>query len=233
VSGQSARVIAERLPVVGRPMLGIGRRLRRLAFPGSSRYWENRYRGGRSSGPGSEGPLAAFKAEVLNAFVKSHAIGSVIEFGCGDGSQLMLAEYPRYVGLDVSATALRRCIDRFEGDPSKSFFLYDPYAFSDGAGILSAEVALSIDVIYHLVEDRIFDLSMRHLFASGQRFVIVYSSNMEGPGRSPHVRHRRFTTWVERNAPGWRLVDTVANRYPRTEEGTGSPSDFYVFGRDE
>ena len=46
--------------------------------------------------------LAAFKAEVPNDFVRARGIDSVIEFGCGDGAQLALAEYPAYVGIDVS-----------------------------------------------------------------------------------------------------------------------------------
>src|SRR2546425_12460379 len=98
----------ERVPVVGHSLAAAARGVRRVAFPGSGRYWEDRYRSGRSSGPGSEGALAAFKAGVLNDFVRSHALTSVLELGCGDGSQLAMAEYPRYVGLDVSVRALRR-----------------------------------------------------------------------------------------------------------------------------
>jgi hypothetical protein len=220
-----------RVPFIGDALSAAARGLRRVAFPGSSRYWEDRYRSGRSSGPGSEGELAAFKAGVLNDFVRTHKIASVVELGCGDGSQLGMAEYPRYVGLDVSVSALQRCIERFAADPTKSFFLYNPLAFSDPGGILAADLSLSIDVIYHLVEDQVYDLSMRHLFAAGRRYVIVYSSNVDALGRSPHVRHRHFTTWVERNAPGWALVETVPNPHPQTHGADGSPSDFYVFGR--
>lgn len=37
-----------------------------------------------------------------NDFVRARGIDSVIEFGCGDGAQLALAEYPAYGGIDVS-----------------------------------------------------------------------------------------------------------------------------------
>ena len=53
---------------------------------------------GGDSGTGSHAQLAAFKAEVLNAFVAQLGIRSAIEFGCGDGSQLALASRISYVG---------------------------------------------------------------------------------------------------------------------------------------
>ena len=63
--GPTARKFA-RLPVVARA--------RSLAFPGSASYWELRYRNGGTSGAGSYGRLAEFKAEVLNEFVRVKGI---------------------------------------------------------------------------------------------------------------------------------------------------------------
>src|SRR5262249_52379361 len=66
--------VAEKKRVLGR----LARRLyRRLSaawqpstpFPGSRQYWENRYGADGNSGVGSYGKFAAFKAEVINAFV--------------------------------------------------------------------------------------------------------------------------------------------------------------------
>jgi hypothetical protein len=95
----------------------------RKPFPGSRTYWEERYAGGGNSGVGSYSKFAEFKAEVLNDFIVSNSVGSVIEFGCGDGNQLSLANYPRYLGFDVSATAIDLCHAPFAGDESKSFKL--------------------------------------------------------------------------------------------------------------
>ena len=105
-----------RIPVVKRLR-------RRSSFPGSSSYWEQRYRQGGTSGPGSFGRLAEFKAETLNGFVARMGVQSVIEFGCGDGAQLALAEYPPYVGIDVAESSISACRQRFAGDATKSFFL--------------------------------------------------------------------------------------------------------------
>ncbi len=65
-------------------------------FPGSNKYWTQRYAEGGNSGAGSYGKFARFKAEVINKFVSEREIKSVIEFGCGDGNQLKLANYSRF-----------------------------------------------------------------------------------------------------------------------------------------
>jgi hypothetical protein len=149
----------------------------RLHFSGSASFWEQRYARGGGSGPGSYGVLAQEKAQFLNAFVRAHGVRSVIEFGSGDGNQLSLAEYPSYIGLDVSPAAVRLCQRRFADDPAKSFFRYDGTCFVDRAGVFSAELAISLDVIFHLVEDPVFGAYMTHLFGAGQRHVVVYSTN--------------------------------------------------------
>jgi SAM-dependent methyltransferase len=174
-------------------------------FPGSTRYWEERYARGGSSGKGSSGRWAAHKARVLNDFVREEGVPSVIEFGCGDGNQLRLAHYPPYLGFDVSPSALRRCREAFRDDPDKSFKLVNEYAGE------RAELALSLDVVYHLVEDDLFEGYMERLFSAGERFVVIYSSNTNSNlgFRGTHVRHRLFTKWVQEHEKGWKLKRKV------------------------
>lgn len=198
-------------------------------FPGSRRYWEERYATGGHSGSGSYGKLAAFKAEVLNDFVERHQISSVIEFGCGDGNQLSLSRYPAYVGLDVSRLAIIRNIERNRSDPTKSFFLYDPDCWSDRTRRVTADLALSLDVLYHLIEDQVFEKHLEHLFDAAGHYVIVYSSDCDKVIPNSHERHRNFTSYVDRNMPDWRLVEKIDNRYPLSTDVEGSPSDFYIF----
>jgi len=225
--------IARRLPLVPR----LYRWYSRLNFNDSQSYWEQRYQSGGNSGAGSYGRLAQFKAEVLNDFVREHNIDSVIEFGSGDGHQLSLAQYPSYTGLDVSQRAIDLCRQRFDGDDAKRFVHYNPVmhdsAVTDENGTpLEADLSLSLDVIYHLVEDKVFDTYMRHLFAAGRRFVIVYSSNdPEACLTAAHVRHRRFTDWVEAHAPQWRFQERIANRFPfdASDADETSFADFYIF----
>jgi SAM-dependent methyltransferase len=203
------------------------RRLARLSFRGSADYWQRRYQEGGTSGGGSYGRLARFKADFLNTFVAEHGVTSVLELGCGDGAQVSLAEYPSYLGLDVAPSSVSRCKERFADDPTKMFGMYP-----DDLPTSPVELGLSLDVVYHLVEDRVFETHLRDLFTSSSRWVVIYSSNEDRPRAALHVRHRRFTDWVEQNAPGWTLTQHVPNPYPAStgrEERETSFADFYVF----
>ena len=172
------------------------------------------------------GHLAEFKAETLNAFVRDNAIESVIEFGCGDGRQLSLACYPRYLGHDVSLAAVKACRARFREDPNKTFLCYDPADAPGIANFLRADLTISLDVVYHLVEDRIYDRYLFDLFGASRRFVIVYSSNKAEATRVPHVRHREFTADVKRRFNDFRLVRTIENPQPKD-----NLCSFFVFER--
>lgn len=212
-----------------RPLPG-ARRLsllrQRVHFTGSASFWEKNYRDGGTSGDGSYGMLAQGKAEFLNNFVHEHGIQSAIEFGCGDGHQLSLVSYPNYIGLDVSKSAIALCKRRFPDDPTKSFFLYDGACFVDRTGLFAAELALSLDVIYHLIEDAVFETYMTQLFAAARRYVVVYSTNMVMADTAPHVRHRLFCAWVEANRPNWVLRQVTRGPSPETAR-----ADFFVYER--
>jgi hypothetical protein len=193
----------------------------------SSEYWDARYQRAGNSGAGSYNRLARFKADVLNEFVRKNGIATVIEFGSGDGSQLQLAEYPSYIGVDVSRTALQRTHSMFAGDPSKSFVHIDELPADQ-----SADLTLSLDVIYHLVEDPVFNDHMERLFVSAKRFVAIYASNFDRRDAT-HVRHRRFTDWIDNNRADFVLIDTIKNPYPWDPHASGDTSfaDFFIYER--
>ena len=201
---------------------------RKAATFDSAAYWESRYREGRNSGAGSYSRLALFKADVVNRFVADRGARSIIEFGCGDGSQLRLADYPAYIGVDVSRTILSATQAMFSGDPTKTFVHTD-----DLGPQHRADLSLSLDVIYHLVEDAVFDRYMSQLFDAATRFVIVYSSNENRGMDSAHVRHRRFTDWIEENRPDYRQIGFLKNPYPEDVRNLDNTSfaDFYFFER--
>jgi hypothetical protein len=200
------------------------RRLKKISD--SRAYWEKRYREGGTSGSGSYNRLAAWKAQVLNDFVRKRDVETVLELGSGDGAQLELADYPDYVGADVAPTAVEMCRRRFADDPTKRFFLADQLPDD-----LRTDLTLSLDVVYHLVEDAVFERHMTDLFQRSDRYVVVYSSNQDGNAPARHVKHREFTAWVDRHQPDWKLIQKVDNPYPydpaRPESTTFA--DFYVF----
>ena len=93
-----------------------------------------------------------------------------------------------------------------------------------------ADLALSLDVIYHLVEDGIYEAYMSRLFGSSDRYVIIYYSNtdMQEEGQSPHIRHREFTGWVDEHSKEWELVETIRNKYAGEYEEGPLPDFSYV-----
>jgi hypothetical protein len=216
----------KRIPIIGFISRKIYRALCKIIpFPGSEEYWIHRYNSGGNSGAGSYHKLAGFKAEIINDFVKSNNVLNIIEYGCGDGNQLKLAEYPSYTGFDISPKAIALCQDIFRYDKTKCFRLMTEYKGE------TAQLTLSLDVIYHLVEDDIYFKYMTILFNSSDRFVIIYSSNYE-EDQIHHERHRQFTTWVETHISHWRLIRHIPNRFPcHGNNKENSFSDFYIYAK--
>ena len=199
-----------------------------IPFDSSQDYWIRRYKAGKNSGTGSYSQHAQFKAEVINRFVVEHKVQTIIELGCGDGNQLKLADYPIYSGYDISSDAVERCRKLFSQDETKSFHLVADYRGE------FADLALSLDVIFHLVEDAVFTEYMNRLFSAAKKYVIIYSSNSEqnSPDQGRHVRHRRFTDWVNEQKGEWDLGLHIPNRYPYdAKTGKGSFSDFFIYKR--
>lgn len=206
--------------------------MRRSKNFSSQAYWERRYKDGGNSGAGSYGRLAEYKAEFLNQFTRNNGVRSVIEFGSGDGAQLKLFRFESYIGLDVSKTSIGLCIDQYADDKSKSFYVYDPDYFLDNHRLFVSDLTMSLDVIYHLVEDGVFDKYMRNLFAASDKYVIIYASNTNENkrGQAQHVWHRRFTDWVEKYQTNWVLLEQVKNTYSLdTDPIGGTFADFYVY----
>lgn len=194
-------------------------------FRTSGEFWETRYNFGGNSGKGSYGKLAEFKAEIINQFVKDHKIKTVIEYGCGDGNQLKFADYPAYTGFDVAQTAVDMCKSVFANDHTKAFKNIADY---DGE---RADLTLSLDVIYHLIEDPVFNNYMTQLFDSADRYVIIYSSNYDDAGQAvDHVKHRQFTKWIAEHRCEWQLIQKIDNKYPFIGNNkTGSRADFFIY----
>lgn len=205
--------------------------LKRVPFETSRKYWIERYEKGGNSGAGSYNDLAVFKGEIVNSFVCANNINSVIEFGCGNGNQLKYMNFNSYTGYDISPKAIAICSNMYKSDKTKQFKLMVDHQES------KADLTLSLDVIYHLVEDDTYNEYMNLLFSSSGKYVIIYSSNSdehENNEVAPHVKHRGFTKWIEKNRPDFKLIDHIPNKYPYNGDGnTSSYSDFYIFKRSE
>jgi SAM-dependent methyltransferase len=177
----------------------------------SAAYWEERYRKGGSSGSGSRGRLANYKARVINELIARLAPDSVIDFGSGDGFQIAMFEMASYTGVDVSPTAVETCRQQFANRENWRFFL----SADRSAWAGSYDMALSLDVAFHLIEPEIFDGYFNDVFDHARRWVLIYSSDTAHAAPSEHVLHRPVSEWVRENRPGWRLAERFENPHAR------------------
>lgn len=194
-------------------------------YKSSQQYWETRYDKNGTSGNGSYGEIAKYKAEILNKFLKENDIRTVLELGCGDGNQLKYLQLPRYIGLDISVAAVERCIRIFKEDHTKSFFIYHHSAFADNFNLFRADLVLSLDVIYHLLEDEVYESYMTQLFSFSRKYVIIYAWDVEGE-KKLHVRHRKFSEWVKTHETNWLLTQKIGNEKTPT-------CDFFIYQKEK
>lgn len=205
----------------------LGKWLPLLSFGGSADYWRKRYRYGGDSGAGSGGESAVYKAGVVNRFVADHSIERVIEFGCGDGRQLTLAEYPSYLGFDISSEAVALCREKFRLDQSKQFLSMDEFQSQ------SADATLSLDVIFHLVEDHVYRNYLECLFSSAKKYVVIYSTIDECRHRTlRHVRHRKVAEDVARWFPGFVRMSDYEAGLPLPAPSWDGGARFLLYVRD-
>ena len=152
--------------------------------------------------------MALFKASIINNFVNKNNIKTVIEWGSGDCNQLSLANYKKYIGYDVSKTAIKICQKKFKKDKTKTFI----YMKDNFINVKKGDLSISLDVIYHLLEDNVFNLYMKNLFNSSKKYVCIYSSNLDKKW-AKHVRHRKFTDWIKKNISNeWKIKEYIPNK---------------------
>jgi hypothetical protein len=72
-----------------------------------------------------------------------------------------------------------------------------------------ADLCMSLDVTYHIIEDEYFELYMKNLFELSNRYVLIYSINSnDNKNSQPHVKHRQFLDWISKNKPNFKIIDT-------------------------
>lgn len=183
----------------------------------SKEYWENRYKSGGNSGIGSYGRYAGFKAKVVNDFIAANKIRSVIDMGCGDGAQLATFRVDKYIGLDVSVTIINKL--KSEAMNGKEFHLMDKFV-----PVEKCDLALSLDVIYHLTEDVVYADYMKKLFSYANKFVIIQAIDTDDIiTKSAHIKTRKFTAYIALNFKDWRLSRRIKNTV------SADAYDFYIY----
>uniref|UniRef100_A0A6C0KK69 Methyltransferase type 11 domain-containing protein n=1 Tax=viral metagenome TaxID=1070528 RepID=A0A6C0KK69_9ZZZZ len=184
------------------------------------KIWENRYIIGGNSGAGSYGVLCDYKSKFINTFINDKNIKSMIEFGSGDGNQMEQFEIDNYIGLDISEYIINVCKQKYKDITNKNFITYDEYYKNSN----KYDLAISLDVIYHLVEDVIYIKYMDDLFSSTNKFVIIYSTDWKEKYNGSHVYHRNFTKYIDVKFKNAKLIYHEPNKYPSL-----STAEFYIY----
>lgn len=189
----------------------------------NAEYWENRHvkrRGQiKAEGRGSCGRLLIRKIQMVNQLLADTKAMSVLDLGCGTALVGRELNVKRYIGADVSPTAL-------EGARTRLADLEDweLHVLNEHTPALHADVAISMDVIYHLLSDTDYTAYLSRMFRSARKEVGVYSTDHDSPAND-HVRHRNFSRDVAERFPDWVLVSSHPPRWPIEEYGERRGSD--------
>jgi SAM-dependent methyltransferase len=195
----------------------------RLIFFRSNKYWEKRYAKGGHSGAGSYNEIAAFKTKTINAFIKDYDIKKILDYGCGDGAQCEGIEVNEYLGTDVSRTSINICEKKYENDPTRNFIVFNKNNLPK-IEAYKADLVLSLDVIYHLIEDKVFKKYMKNLFRFAEKYVIIFSTNHD-ERMNVHHKNRNFTKYIDEHFKEWKLLSFIENPF----KGKDSMADFYIY----
>jgi predicted O-methyltransferase YrrM len=193
----------------------------------SNKFWDKRYKTGGNSGKGSYSNFATFKGNIVNSVIMNNSdIKTIVDYGVGDGNQLTYfnLENINYIGLDVSEFIINKCKKIYNNDIHKQFLICDKINFNN----LKCDLVLSLDVLYHLIEDHEFIGYLNNLFKISNKFVIIYANNIDKTHTAEHVKFRNFTNYIKQNFKEWILIKHIINPYKNE-----SPSDFYIFEKNE
>ena len=183
------------------------------------KFWDNRYKNNGNSGAGSYGLLANFKAEIINNFINENNIHNIIEIGCGDGNQCSLFEIDNYLGLDISPSIINYCNNKFKNNSKYNFKVYN----NDYLNNQTYELSLSLDVIYHILDDNEYKKYMEDLFNFSNKHVIIYSNNYNEQ-KTGHIYNRNFTKDIEKWFNNYKLKNIIYQKYTNL-----SSADFYIY----
>lgn len=191
-------------------------------------YWNDRYETGVGAGDGSRGQLLKFKVETVQSIVDKYKIKSVIDVGCGDGRQLSRLDVSKYIGLDISSSAIDKA-SSFT-DKNREYFILNEDTTAKGE---QADMAISLDVVMHLPYDQ-FLPHIATLFRIAKRYVLIYGPNRNGADirLAPHMFFREFAADIEEKYK-LKPIEVIRNAYP--VEGEPKPgrsySDFYLYDK--
>ena len=198
----------------------------------SEEYWKQRYSEYSSrlfKGASGNGRLpfrVNYKSKVLNEIIVKYKISSIIDFGCGDGILASKLHIDRYDGLEIDESLVDELSRQFQSKPNYNFSTKIKSTWPE-----RHDLALSVDVIFHLLEDDVYRSYMFQLFSGKSDYVVIRSSNHEelGMGRNGHIRHRNFSEFVSKNFGQYNLIAKYGPRRKRFYLSISDRDFFFVY----
>jgi len=138
-------------------------------------FWNKKYSNGGISGKGSIGKYRNWKWGMINQMIG--VFNSVIDVGCGD---LSFWKHPivnrihkqkdfSYVGIDISDHIISRNRKMF---PKFDFICSGSHNLES---IDKAQVVLCLDLLFHIMDDFRFELTLDNLCEYSDEWIVIYT----------------------------------------------------------
>lgn len=128
-------------------------------------YWEDRYRRGATSGPGSAGWEKRWKWRQISRY--AGVLDHVLDVGCGDLGFWEGHDCSDYVGIDVSPYIQAR---NAKLRPNWSFLVLDA---TKAAIPVRKRVVFCFDVVFHVLPEDEFGFLIKNLVASTEEWLFL------------------------------------------------------------
>ena len=180
-------------------------------------HFNQRSLSGNRSGWGSVGVWAELKRSML---WKAFPFGSMLDIGCGDMVYLSFFE-PFvsnefcYLGTDGSLDVIRRAKEKCPGHNFRKLMISEMIETNLNHDY---EVIVCYDVLFHIVEDSLYDGLMKWLLSSSARALALTYLRVEEEG--PRKGHFVIRDFGRISLDGWRLAaEGNINRKERQKVG--------------
>ena len=108
-------------------------------------------------------------------------------------------------------------------DKNKQFYLCENFVLND-----SYDLAISCDVLYHLIDLKIWKNYLSNLFSYSNKYIIIYASNDKDYGS--HCLARNFTEYINKKFPTWKLIKKLkTSKFSDSNNKNTSISDFFIY----
>lgn len=169
----------------------------------TGQYWVTRYGTGGDSGFGSHDEHSIkFKGDYINEFIKKFNVETLFDYGCGDGNQLkMINGFTHYTGYDIAPNIIEDCKILYVGHEDKFF----TSKLDDIIG-KKFDLAISMDVTYHIIEDELFKFYLDTLFSSAD-VIILFTTNSDHHTPLKHHKPRKIIDHIKDTYIDFELID--------------------------